>query len=120
MLVYEFSTMSLSTTIGVQLRATMKRNKWTQMHLAERFKVDQSRISRICAGRFKRVTPLVEKLCEYAHIETKALGQESALPKDVETAVRRLLDGSADSKRAVIRLLNAGLQLQIRRVSKRI
>jgi hypothetical protein len=80
------------------------------MALAKATGTDQSQVSRICAGNFKRITANVRRVCEYANItvETRVA---SPLSRELGDAIRELVAGSKSRERALLKLIDAGSEV---------
>lgn len=84
----------------------MDAKHWTQNHIAKVTGVHQSQVSRICSGKFKRLSANVNRVCKYANITVK-VSVKKRLPETVRQALQDLLDGTADKERAVLAVLKA-------------
>jgi transcriptional regulator with XRE-family HTH domain len=83
----------------------------TQEEIAQATGVDQSQVSRILAGRARRRSRNVEKLCRYA----LAMGAPSPTVSgrhDIEQAMSTLWDGSARHARALAEVLGSMARMQ--------
>lgn len=93
--------------IGEKLRTRMVQKKWTQKDLARATGIDQSQVSRICAGNFKRLTANVLRVCEHANV-TVERRIASQLSTELSDAIRQLVAGSKSRERAFLKLIDAG------------
>lgn len=66
--------------------------------------VSQSQVSKILSGRFKTISPNVEKICKYANIQIKSKS-DMDLPPSLREALMDLWDGSKESERVLIKML---------------
>lgn len=72
------------------IASAMTRKKCTQTTLAKNANVDQSQISRICAGRFKRRSKNLERVCRVLGVSiTQKQETEEGLIKLLRSIVRR-------------------------------
>ncbi len=87
-------------------------NGWTQCALSLATGIDQSQISRIRAGRFKRLSKNVQALCRYANISIQEKSAKPDIPQVIQDALNDLLDGTPTTERAVLALLKAASKLE--------
>lgn len=91
---------SLLRQLPNALRARMEVDGVSQIQLAKRLSVGQPQISRALAGRRKRLTEPMQKLCLYAGLITEA--QSAAERHDkLNTLVRDLVGDSAPAAKLV-------------------
>jgi transcriptional regulator with XRE-family HTH domain len=93
--------------IGDRLHARMVQKKWTQPALAKAIDIDQSQISRVCNGKFKRLTGNVRRICEYANVPI-GTRSKAGLSVELTNAIRELVGGSKLKEQALLRLIDAG------------
>lgn len=90
----------------------------SQLAIAEATGVHQSQVSRILAGKAKRSSANVRKLCGYASSLQPSVGSavreksNSGIKKTIEGDLARIWDGSAEHAVALLRLIEAIGQVQ--------
>ena len=94
----------------------VKRRNLSQKAISAASGVDQSQVSRILAGRAKRPSPNLVKLCTYA-FSARACFPEPSTPvpaasERLTDAVLRVWDGTPDHAVALVELLEAVKRIQ--------
>jgi transcriptional regulator with XRE-family HTH domain len=80
----------------------------TQQEIQQATGVHQSQISRIVAGKSKRVSPNVKKLCKYAEaLRTSRQGKGSADAEVLQASILAIWDGSSAHARALQEVIHA-------------
>lgn len=69
--------------------ARMKSRRLSQTALGRASGVDQSQVSKICAGQFKRSGANVRKICRALGLEEPAVANEAELVKLLRSIVRK-------------------------------
>ena len=103
------------TRIGQELRSWMRRKGVTEAGLARRLArknkqimISQSWISRIANGHFRRLTPKVRHVTDYANIRVEdAGGRERGAEVIIKSALDEVWDGSAAHAVFIARLIRA-------------
>lgn len=96
--------MSIQTDVAKALRAAMSTKGDTQTSLGKRLNVDQAKICRVLNGQFRRVTPAVAKLCQYADIDP-VKRRDPASNATLMAALGDIWDGSERHATTIARLL---------------
>lgn len=95
--------------LGLALKRAFEARGITQPYLQARTGIDQSQISRIFNGRFRRVDGNnVQKLCKYANIANKKSRPPPPDPRKSDLLMKALSavwDGSAKKERALAELI---------------
>lgn len=93
------------------LTAEVRARRLSQIEIATASGVHQSQISRILAGKARRASANVRKLCKYAtSLRQGASAQTLAGPDSkvaIDHAVMRVWDGSSEHASALVELLEA-------------
>lgn len=91
---------NLDTSISVKevterINAYKERNKLTQKDIANAVNINQSQVSRILNGEFKRISKNVQLICEYAKIELKGktTGVEPSENEELMSALKTVWNG---------------------------
>ncbi len=91
-----------------RIRKAAKQKGLSQVKIAELTNMNQSQVSRILAGNFRKTSDHLKKICDYLCIDPKVLGREN---KRLEHAIRLLWDGSVKHEKAILELLEAAAKL---------
>lgn len=98
------------------LTAEVRARRLSQLEIAAASGVHQSQISRILAGKMKRESANVRKLCKYAISLRQGAGARTLAGPEtrvaIDQAVTRLWDGSSDHASALVELLEAVERVQ--------
>jgi predicted XRE-type DNA-binding protein len=78
--------------VALRVRALLKKQGLTQMQLSTHLKVDQPLISRLLAGKIRRITPRIRRVLQYADIQI----QPDRLPQDAAAAVKAYIAGGGE------------------------
>lgn len=97
------------TEIGKQLQKYLDDREITQENLAKAVKIDQSQISRIINGDFKKVSKNVKKLCEYAKIDLDSikLHRNPAENPDLMEALSLVWNGTNKNAKALAKVIRS-------------
>ena len=103
------------TQIGEDLRAWMKRKGVTEARLAQQIShrqrdisVSQSWVSRIANGQFRRLTPAVRRVADYANIRVeRAQVADQTGAAIIQKAVKDVWDGSVQHAQVIARIVRA-------------
>lgn len=97
-----------STEIANQLKKYLEENKVTEQSVANATNIDQSYISRIKNGKFKRVTENVKKVCEYARIDLNFVKESSPAEKTIlMNAIYEVWDGTEKQAKALAKVIRS-------------
>lgn len=102
--------------IGAELRAWMRRQGLSESALAKRIykenrelAVSQSWISRISAGKFRRLTPKIRYVADYANIRVIETAERDARgARLISEAVSDAWNGSFSHANVIARLIRVG------------
>lgn len=98
------------------LSAEVRARRLSQVEIATASGIHQSQISRILAGKAKRESANVRKLCKYATSLRQGVGARTLAGPEtrvaIDQAVTRLWDGSSDHASALVELLEAVERVQ--------
>ncbi len=98
------------------LSAEVRARRLSQVEIAAASGIHQSQISRILAGKAKRESANVRKLCKYATSLRQGVGARTLAGPEtrvaIDQAVTRLWDGSSDHASALVELLEAVERVQ--------
>ena len=94
--------------LAQKLRAIIGRKRGALQKVVSKSRVEQSRISRFCAGEFRRMTPPLQNLCAALGIDLQKYILRDGprkLPNDFVESVRRLVGKNPRKIQAVRRLV---------------
>lgn len=97
------------TEIAKQFKKYLDDNDLTQQAVANATNIDQSYISRIRNGRFKRVTEKVKKVCDYASIDLN-LHKNEINPAEnscLMEAISEVWDGTNEKAKALAKVIRS-------------
>jgi len=97
-----------SKRLARRLEAAILRSGKSYKEIATRTGIDASRVSRFCNGEFKRVTPVLEKLCDKLNVSWKSCiaGSEAHIAqREVVESIHRLIGKAPEKATAVRRLV---------------
>jgi transcriptional regulator with XRE-family HTH domain len=98
-----------------QIRSSSKLTKLTQIEIARKAKIDQSQVSRILSGQFKRVSAKnLIKLCKFIGITNK---RKQRVSTTLEDTIQAVWDGSRREETALVQLLRAADALALARTT---
>jgi transcriptional regulator with XRE-family HTH domain len=98
-----------------QIRNSPKLANLTQIDIAKKAKIDQSQVSRILSGQFKRVSAKnLTKLCKFIGITPR---KRLPLSATLEDTIQAVWDGSPREETALIQLLRAADALALARTT---
>lgn len=95
--------------ISEQIRDHLAQKGITQTHVANKLGINQSQVSRIANGRFRRVTSAVQSLCDYAGFDPikNDVVPNPADSRILMTALKRTWDGTKSHERALAKIIAA-------------
>ena len=99
-------------TAIAQLARRVASGKLTQHEIAHATGVDQGQISRILAGRAKRRSRNVEKLCAYAQSLRLDATDVQPARRQMQEAIDELWDGSPEHARAIAEAMTSLARVQ--------
>ncbi|MGZ3857875.1 MAG: helix-turn-helix domain-containing protein [Bacteriovorax sp.] len=108
-------TIKSPAVIAKKLKAEFDRRGENQDSIAINTGIDQSQISRILNGKFKKAQGRnVEKICKYANISLKNLEMppDPSKNKVLMTAIEQIWDGSDKHAEAIAEVLRALKKIQ--------
>jgi transcriptional regulator with XRE-family HTH domain len=103
----ESSCIDSAKSISKELTKKFREAGMSQPEISIKSGIDQSQVSRILAGKFKRSSKNVEKLCKYAKIKIVA---NKISPIDNQTLMKALSyawDGSEKHAKSIAKILYA-------------
>lgn len=95
------------------LKEAVRRKKLTQVEISKQIGINQSQVSRLLRGGFRRRSKSLYALCTFlgvSIVSTKASLSLSAYP-DLSFCLSEILDGTRRRERAVVRLLRSARSL---------
>lgn len=84
----------------------MRERGHTQIDVFEATKVPQSQVSRVLAGKRKRLTPAIVRLCQYAGIDLEMALPASSESRELAKLVEQLAGTSPAMARAIRQVLS--------------
>lgn len=95
--------------IASEIRKRIDGGTATQASIAMELGMDQSQLSRIIRGQFKRLSPHVRNLCSYAHIDVESIVpcKKHQISKKLRDVVEEVWDGSVRHERALIKTIKS-------------
>lgn len=98
-----------SKRLAQQLDAAIRRKRMTYKQIAKTSGIEASRISKFCNAEFKRVTPVLKKLCIRLEVplEDPAANHVEPITNDIFESVRTLVGKSSKKAKAVRRLIQS-------------
>ncbi len=104
------------TEIGRDLATWKRKRQLTESYIAHATSISQPWVSRILNGKFKRLTPAVQRLCEYADIDIEYQVVRSVKGfARLSNALDAVWDGTDVDARRIEKLLRAVSQIRNRR-----
>ena len=105
---------SSNLDVGLKIRHKMLERSDTQESLSRKLRIHQSQISRVLRGDFKRLSPHVRRLCEYAGLSLDKLEAKPRVPPagKLLAEVNNLWDGTPGHEKALLRVVKAIRQLR--------
>jgi len=96
-----------SSKLARDLKGRIRKQRLSYVDVAKIAKVDASRVSKICEGQFKRLSPVVKRVCDAlaAKPETFLVNQSVPAPADLIADINRLISGNPDRARALQKIL---------------
>lgn len=92
-------------------RARMKELGLTQQDVADALGIEQSKISRLLAGKFKRQSPSFERLCRHLKIGVSS-NISSGLDQELHLAISEVWDGTKEHASALAKVIRTIGQLR--------
>ncbi len=89
------------------LKKIILKQKMSYAAVAKVARVDSSRISKICDGRFKRLSPVVQRICDVLKTKPEKFIVEESMPAldDLLTDINRLIRRSPARAKALQKIL---------------
>jgi transcriptional regulator with XRE-family HTH domain len=96
-----------ATEIGKQLQKFLADNKISQETVADATNTNQTQVSRIKNGDFKRITENVKRICEYANIDLNVTKEKvnPAQNLDLMAAISEVWDGTDKKAKALAKVI---------------
>ena len=95
--------------IAKRLNEYLEENKITEQIVAKATNTDQSHVSRIRNGKFKRITEKVKRVCSYASIELNLNEEKNDPAKNIYLmeAISEVWDGTNEKAKALARIIRS-------------
>ncbi|HSK74453.1 MAG TPA: helix-turn-helix transcriptional regulator [Pyrinomonadaceae bacterium] len=95
--------------IGRQIQEYLEKEKITQKELARLAKVDQSQISRIINGNFRKVSKNVKRICKYAKVDLDSVKENKnpAQNSELMEAISLVWDGTNKNAKALATVIRS-------------